>query len=100
MKWTAKTLDFLGLPLPETEFVFAPPRKWRFDFAWPEQKIAVEQEGGLWIQGRHNRAASMIKDMDKYNTAARLGWKVGRFTPQQVKAGDAARWVSMLLNGK
>ena len=27
-----------GLPTPETEFVFAPDRQWRFDYAWPPQK--------------------------------------------------------------
>ena len=28
---------------------FAPPRRWRFDFAWPERFLAVEVEGGWFI---------------------------------------------------
>ena len=49
------SLVWLNLPAPVPEFRFHPERKWRFDFAWPEHKIAVEQEGGVWIQGRHTR---------------------------------------------
>ena len=28
------------------EYRFHPTRKWRFDYAWPENKIALEVEGG------------------------------------------------------
>lgn len=80
---------FSKLPKPVPEYRFAPPRRWRFDLAWPGVKVAVEQEGGLWISGRHNRAPGMIKDMEKYNTAALLGWRVFRFTPQQIQRLEA-----------
>jgi hypothetical protein len=73
----------IDVPRPVEEFPFHPHRKWRFDYAWPIRKIAVEIEGGVWIKGRHNHPASMIKEMEKYNEAARLGWRVFRFTPQQ-----------------
>ena len=81
----------LGLPCPEPEHRFHPVRRWRFDFCWSDHKLAVEIEGGAWVQGRHNRGASFIKDMEKYNNAAILGWSLLRFTPQQVKSGEAAR---------
>lgn len=73
-----------GLPAPEPEWVFAMPRRWRFDWAWPTQKVALEVEGGVWIQGRHSRGAGMVKDMEKYNRAAALGWRVLRVTPNQL----------------
>lgn len=73
-----------GLPKPEREYRFDPARKWRFDFAWPDKKLAVEIEGGVWVYGRHNRAVSYVKDMEKYNRATELGWRVLRYTPQQL----------------
>ncbi len=82
-----------GMPIPVREHRFATPRRWRFDYAWVDQRIALEQEGGLWVYGRHNRAASMIKDMEKYNSASALGWRVFRFTPQQVESGE---WVDII----
>lgn len=80
---------------PVREWMFASPRRWRFDFAWPksERKIAVEIEGGTWIQGRHNRGSSIEKDLEKYNTAALLGWTVLRFTTAMVKSGAAINLV-------
>lgn len=78
----------VGLPEPTPEHRFAPPRKWRLDWAWPDEKIALEQEGGVWIQGRHSRGAGMVKDFEKYNQAAVLGWRVLKATPQQIASGD------------
>ena len=78
---------------PVREWSFAKPRRWRFDFSWPKEKLAVEIEGGTWIQGRHNRGSSIEAEMEKYNTAALLGWTVLRFTPAMVKSGAAINLV-------
>jgi len=72
------------LPIPEPEYRFCPERKWRFDYAFIEQKIAIECEGGVWSRGRHTRPSGFIKDMEKYNRAALLGWRVLRYTPAQM----------------
>jgi very-short-patch-repair endonuclease len=82
---------------PESEYRFALPRKWRFDFAFHDQRLAVEIEGGTWINGRHNRGSSIEADMEKYNEAAALGWKVLRFTTDQVKTGTAIDTVMRAL---
>jgi len=66
------------------EFKFHPTRKWRFDYAIPEHKIAIEVDGGIWINGRHNRASGYIKDMEKFNAAASLGWVILKVTPQEL----------------
>lgn len=70
-----------GLPSPETEYRFHPTRKFRFDYAWPDAKVALEVEGGVWTGGRHTRAAGFLKDVEKYNRAAAMGWRVLRCTP-------------------
>lgn len=66
------------------EYMFHPTRKWRFDYAIPALKIAVECDGGVWTGGRHIRPQGYIKDMEKFNAAAELGWVVLKFTPQQL----------------
>ncbi|MDR3245012.1 MAG: hypothetical protein LBT50_01105 [Prevotellaceae bacterium] len=63
------------------EFLFHPTRKWRFDYALPAHKIALEVEGGAWTNGRHTRPQGFINDIEKYNAATLLGWRVFRVTP-------------------
>ena len=87
----------MGLPVPVPEFRFAAPRKWRFDFAWPEKKIALEVEGGIWTRGRHTRGSGFLKDMEKYNAAGKLGWRVFRFSPQEVHSGHAHLFMKDVL---
>lgn len=77
--------------------MFHPTRKWRFDYAWIPQAVAVECEGGVWSGGRHTRGGGFIKDMEKYNEAARLGWRVFRFTPRQLKTGEAQAYMARVL---
>lgn len=69
-------------------------RRWKFDFAFPERMFAVEIEGGIWSRGRHTRPQGYINDMEKYNAASALGWKVWRFTPEQIKSGIPIKTVS------
>jgi len=80
------------------EYVFHPKRKWRFDFALLEQLIACEVDGGQWSAGggRHNRDS----DRTKMNHAAALGWRVFRFSTQQLEADPAAcvRLICQALN--
>jgi very-short-patch-repair endonuclease len=57
------------LPEPVREHRFHAVRRWRFDFAYPDQKLAIEVEGGVWSVGRHTRGAGFTKDCEKYNTA-------------------------------
>jgi len=83
----------LGIKKPETEYKFHPKRKWRLDYAWPDSKLAVEIEGGIWIRGRHNRALGFLKDKEKYNALAHMRWHLLRFTPQEEKNGQAAQSV-------
>lgn len=92
-----RQIKYTGLPQPEQELMFHPTRRWRFDFCFPAQKLAVEVEGGIWAQGRHTRGAGFQEDCTKYNEAVLLGWRVMRFTPGMIKSGEALRYVEMAL---
>jgi very-short-patch-repair endonuclease len=86
-----------GLPIPEREYRFDEVRRWRFDFCWPEFKLAVEVEGLLPEGGRHQRMAGYEKDLDKLNAAAAAGWQVLRFTGTHVRTGAAVRRIEDAL---
>lgn len=90
--------EFEDLPTFEREYRFHPSRQWRFDFAWPARKIAVECEGGLFVMGRHNRPISMEADFVKYNAATELGWMVGRFSKRMIASGEAVAWAKRMLS--
>lgn len=101
---TQETVDlFPKLVLSETgltcvkEYEFHPSRKWRFDYAIVEIKMAIEVEGGVFktrtyqnkkgqtiitTGGRHNSATGYLNDIEKYNAAALAGWTLYRVTPQ------------------
>lgn len=85
--------------LPEREWQFC-ARGWRFDFAWPEEKVAVEVEGGTRSgKSRHSRGKGFEKDAEKYNRAAREGWIVLRYSTRMVVSGDAINEVLEVLQG-
>ena len=75
------------------EYAFAPPRRWRFDFAWPDCGVAVEIEGAVWTRGRHTRGSGFVRDVEKYNTGASLGWTVLRLTNRELDSGMGIRLV-------
>lgn len=80
-------LNYLQQQFPQAEVVkelqFYPDRKWRFDYAFPSRKIAIEIDGAIWTLGRHNRPRGYLNDMEKLNTAASMGWLVLRFSTDE-----------------
>jgi len=88
----------LGLK-PYREYEFHPDRKWRFDFALTDWKMAFEVEGGTWSKkSRHTTGSGYEEDCIKYNEATRLGWQVYRFTTGQVKNGQAIKFIEQVVN--
>jgi len=89
----------MGLPLPVLEHRFHPVRKWRFDFAFPEYKVALEVEGGIWLPkgGRHNRPVGMVKDMEKYNTAAEMGWRILKVEPKRLMTSATVEMIKRAI---
>ena len=86
-----------GLPAPAREYRLHPRRRWRFDFAWPRYKVAVEVDGGIYSRGRHVRGSGFERDAEKRNAAVMAGWRVLHFTPRLVKSGAAVQAIESLM---
>ena len=81
------------------EFAFHPTRRWRFDLAIPEKKIAVEYEGLFALKSRHTTPKGYTADCDKYNEAQSLGWTVIRVTALNVDTMET-KVLAMLMRNK
>lgn len=86
---------------PEREYCFHLTRKFRFDFCFIAEKLAVEIEGGtMFGMSRHSRGTGFEQDARKYNLAAKNGWRVFRYTPSMVDSGEAIADVLEVLQRK
>jgi hypothetical protein len=99
------------LPEPVSEYPFAPPRRWRFDWLF-EALVAVEIEGGIFGKGKkcpacgrnsvgaHTSISRLQSDMEKYREAAILGYIVLRFLPKEINDGSCFPIIRRALEGK
>lgn len=75
--------------LLETEYQFDEKRKWRFDWAFPAVLTAVEYEG-LFRKDKgktgHTSITGVMRDIEKYNRAAELGWTIIRVAAHNYKS--------------
>ncbi len=80
-----------SIPDPEEEFKFHPTRRWRIDLCWPDQKLALEIEGGTYMAkgGHRGSITGYVKDVEKYNALSIKGFSLLRFTPQQMDSCEA-----------
>ena len=90
-------------PQPAREYVFAPPRRWRFDFAWPDRLVAVELDGGLFVGGGHQRGRRFAGDAAKQNAAVLAGWRVLRYTTvdlqeRPVQCAEEVAWLLSVVS--
>ena len=90
--------QLVGFPDPATELLFHPKRKWRFDYAWEEQKLALEVHGGIHSGGRHTRGKGFVEDRAKMNEASLHGWTVLEVTPEHIKSGQLRAWLLAAFN--
>lgn len=92
-----------GFAHPKPEYEFHPTRKWRFDWCWPDQRVALERHGGDFrpvncpgcgrsktvFVSRHHGRKGLEADLEKVNAAQILGWIVIQVTPCQIRDGRA-----------
>ena len=69
----------LGLPEPIREYRAIKGRKFRFDFAWLEQRLLVEVNGGTYTKGAHSTGRGIARDYEKANLAVLQGWRALSF---------------------
>jgi hypothetical protein len=96
-----------GLSEPVFEHKFHPIRKWRMDIAWPDNSetaalsgrggVALEVQGGIFINGGHNRGAQLLKEWEKYHAAQALGWKLAWTTPKDLLTEKTASIIKELM---
>lgn len=79
------------------EHRFHPTREWRFDMAWPAEKVALEVDGAVYTGGRHTRGKGYSNDCRKFAEAVVLGWRVVRVTSDHIGSGEALQWMERLL---
>jgi len=82
-----RALNLLNLKF-EKEFKFLPDRKFRFDYAIPHMRIAIEYEGLNFnprTKSRHITLTGYSADCEKYNLAVINGWRVLRYTALHLK---------------
>ena len=85
-------------PYVDDKQTFHATRKWRFDFAWPEEKVAIEIQGGIHSQGRHVRPEGYEEDCHKLNEAQLHGWIELYVTAKQIRDGSAIRYLKRALD--
>lgn len=73
-----------GLPEPVMEYKFLPDRKYRADFAWPDFRLLLEVEGGVFNSKAHGSVTGILRDMEKYTLAAVHGYRVLRVLPNDL----------------
>jgi len=88
------------------EFYFSTERNFRIDYAIPVAvdgkvlKIAIEQEGGIWMKGNsgHSSGKGIARDMEKNNLLQSLGWKLIRRQPSEMISLQVLRIIREIGN--
>ena len=75
------------------EYRFYQERRWRFDLASEELRIGFECDG--FYHGKHG--AGWGNDNEKQNVAQMLGWRVLRFTNEEIASGKAKQFLQEWL---
>ena len=109
------TVDFamlcgkLGFPVPMPEYRFCPPREFAFDWCWPELRVALEKDGGIYGRGKacpvckrravgaHTSIQRLKSDQEKSNIAAIMGYCVLHARPEQFESGEVFELVRQAL---
>lgn len=87
------------------EFFFSTERQFRIDYAIPVDqngnpvKIALEQEGGIWMKGNsgHSSGKGIKRDMDKNNLLLSSGWSLIRRQPSEMLTTETLDLIKKII---
>ncbi|MGE0227776.1 MAG: endonuclease domain-containing protein [Dehalococcoidia bacterium] len=68
---------------------YVPGRRFKADFAFPELRLLIEVQGGVYTGQAHGSVSGVLRDNERLNLATLHGWSVLRFTPDDVASGAA-----------
>lgn len=82
-----------GLPEPRFEVPHIPGRRFRLDIAWPEARVGIEVQGGIWTRAAHSTGTGIRRDIEKRNLGLCLGWRVLECEPRDLLTPGMASMV-------
>jgi hypothetical protein len=81
-----------------SEWRFATPRRFRFDFAHLPSKVAIELQGGIFTSNtRHINGAALVKEHEKLNLAALYGWRLFYVSAKTVNDENIYRLIATAI---
>lgn len=93
-------MSLMGLD-PEREYKFHPDRKFRADFAFPDRKLIIEVNGGIWMaKSGHSTGKGIQRDYQKANAAQLLGWTYLQYTAEEIESGTALQEIINFIREK
>ncbi len=96
-----ENLDFqlraVGLN-PKRQYKFHPERRYKVDFAFPEHRLIVEVNGGVWMpKSGHNSGVGITRDYQKSNVAQLMGYTYLQFTRKDIEDGTALATIEEVI---
>jgi very-short-patch-repair endonuclease len=86
-------LEEAGITGWRTEYEFSPHgRRWKLDFAWPRERLAVEVDGSV-----HRIKGRFARDFDKHNALVLAEWALLRFSAKHIATGKATETIRAAL---
>lgn len=94
-------LIYIGLTNYEREYRAIPGRRFRYDFAFVEDKLLIEINGGIYrYNPSHASAGNIRRDYEKLDMAVLYGWRQLIFAPDMVQSGWALTITENVLKGE
>lgn len=87
-----------GLPKPVFEYQHIPERRFRLDIAFPQHKVGVEVQGGIWMPvSGHKSGVHLKRDYTKNNLGLLNGWRVLQIEPKDVTMLSTVEMIKKLI---